>query len=160
MRSAISKFLLAAAVLLTAVGKGGTRAEDVPSGDGEARLLAVDGTVMLHPHNRPEGEFSAAEADESLEDGDGVRTGADGTAEVSLDGQSLIEVGPDSYFIAKSLAPERTLFQLSFGHLIAKTLADDLAGILNGELDCAISIPVGTHFQSSFPNPLCVILID
>jgi hypothetical protein len=47
-----------------------------------------------------------------------------------------------------------------FGNGIPKTLANNLAGILNRELNFAILIPVGIDLESSFTNPLGVIFIN
>lgn len=46
------------------------------------------------------------------------------------------------------------------GNRIAKALADNLAGILDGEGDAKIFIPVGVNFQPPLANPLGVILVD
>ena len=56
----------------------------------EARLTRVDGAVYVHTADQAEGEFVKAEAGMPLEDGDLVRTGSDGSAEVTLDGESEI----------------------------------------------------------------------
>lgn len=99
------------------------RADDDKTGAAEpleARITRMDGTVYVHLHDHPEGEFIPAETGTSLEEGDHVRTGSDGTAELSLDGDSLIEVSPDSDFTVASLAPEHASFQLGWGRLMAK----------------------------------------
>lgn len=44
------------------------------------------------------------------------------------------------------------------GHRVAKRLSDQLAGILNGEGDLQVLVPVGAYRQSSFPDPSRVIL--
>jgi len=46
------------------------------------------------------------------------------------------------------------------GYWIAVALANDLAGVLDGEFDSKLLVPVGVNFQFSFPNPFCVIFID
>lgn len=46
------------------------------------------------------------------------------------------------------------------GNRIAKALADDLAGILDGESDAEIFIPVGIDLQPPLTNPFGVILVN
>ena len=47
-----------------------------------------------------------------------------------------------------------------FRDRVTITFTYDLARILNRELDFQVPVPVGTDFQSSFPDPFCVVLID
>ena len=47
-----------------------------------------------------------------------------------------------------------------FGHWIAEALANQLAGVLNRELDLEVLVPVRINFQFSFPDPLGIILND
>jgi hypothetical protein len=46
------------------------------------------------------------------------------------------------------------------GHRVAEGLANQLAGVLNGELDLAILVPIGTRFQFALADPLGVVLND
>ena len=46
------------------------------------------------------------------------------------------------------------------GHRVAEGLANQLAGVLNGELDLAILVPLGTRFQFALADPLGVVLND
>ncbi len=46
------------------------------------------------------------------------------------------------------------------GYGIAEALANDLAGVLDGEFDTQVLVPVGVDFQFSFTDPFCVIFID
>jgi hypothetical protein len=46
------------------------------------------------------------------------------------------------------------------GDFVALAFTDNLAGILNGELDFTVLVPVGIDLQPSFPDPLCVVGID
>ena len=46
------------------------------------------------------------------------------------------------------------------GNRIAVAFAHDLAGILNGELDFQILIPVGVDLQFAFTDPLGIIFVD
>ncbi len=47
-----------------------------------------------------------------------------------------------------------------FGNGVAVAFADDLAGILDGELDLEILVPVGIDLELSFPDPLCIIFVN
>ncbi len=47
-----------------------------------------------------------------------------------------------------------------FGNGIAKTLPNDLTGILNREFDLQVLVPVGVDFEFAFTDPLGIILID
>jgi hypothetical protein len=112
--------LLAAALLAQPLRAEEPGPEPASSGDREARLTRVEGAVYVRFSSHPEGEFLAAEQDMPLEAGDLVRTGTDGGAEVSFDGDSIIELGPDSDFIVASLDPQETEFHLAIGSLVAK----------------------------------------
>jgi hypothetical protein len=47
-----------------------------------------------------------------------------------------------------------------FGNGVSKAFANDLAGILNRELDFQILVPVGIDLEFAFADPLGIILID
>jgi hypothetical protein len=47
-----------------------------------------------------------------------------------------------------------------FGHWVTKGFAHQLAGILNGELDLAVLVPIGIDLQFAFADPLGVVLND
>jgi len=47
-----------------------------------------------------------------------------------------------------------------FGHGVAKGLANELAGILHGELYLSVFVPVGADLELTFPDPLRVVLDD
>jgi hypothetical protein len=46
------------------------------------------------------------------------------------------------------------------GNGFTKTFANDLAGILNSELDLKVFVPVRVYLQTSFTNPFGVILVN
>ena len=46
------------------------------------------------------------------------------------------------------------------GDLLAIAFADDLAGILDGKFDLQVLVPIGTDLETTFANPLGVILVD
>lgn len=90
------------------------------SEDREARLTRVEGTVYVHTSRQKEGEFIKAEVGMPLEAGDFVRSGTDGSAEVALEGESVIQLGVNSDFTVNALASRETEFHLGLGSLIAK----------------------------------------
>ncbi|MBI5243348.1 MAG: FecR domain-containing protein [Elusimicrobia bacterium] len=94
----------------------------------EARLTRLEGSVYVHTSAQAEEEFIPAEEDMPLEAGDLIRTGSGSAAEVALDGDSIIEVGPDSDFIVNSLAKSESEFHLGIGSLAAK-----LKSLLGGQ---------------------------
>jgi hypothetical protein len=47
-----------------------------------------------------------------------------------------------------------------FCHRIAKALADDLAGILNGELDLEVFVPFGIDLELALADPLGIIFVN
>jgi hypothetical protein len=47
-----------------------------------------------------------------------------------------------------------------FGNGIAKALADDLAGILDGELDLEVLVPVGIDLELALTDPLGIVFVN
>jgi hypothetical protein len=47
-----------------------------------------------------------------------------------------------------------------FGNRIPVAFTDDLAGILDGEFDLQVFVPVGTDLQFAFADPLGIVFID
>lgn len=45
------------------------------------------------------------------------------------------------------------------GNLIAESFPDDLAGVLNCELDFALLVPVGVDLEAAFSDPFSVITV-
>jgi len=88
--------------------------------DRDARLTFLSGAVYLHTSKQAEGEFVEAEKDFPLAAGDIVRTGTDGSAELSIDGGSVIELSANSDFIVNSLNPAGAEFHLGIGRMLAK----------------------------------------
>jgi hypothetical protein len=46
------------------------------------------------------------------------------------------------------------------GNRVSITLAYDLAGILNGEFNFQVFVPIGIDLESAFPDPSGIVLID
>jgi threonine dehydrogenase-like Zn-dependent dehydrogenase len=47
-----------------------------------------------------------------------------------------------------------------FGNGVSKTFSDDLTGILDGELNFQILVPIRVDFEFTFTNPFSVVFID
>jgi len=109
--------ILAAAVAACVLA-GPAHAQDAAAGRWDARLTAVTGDVVVHPADG--GEEVAGEADMPLEEGDRVTTSAGSTAELSLDGRSLISLAENSDFKLENTRKDASIFSLSLGSLLAK----------------------------------------
>src|SRR5574341_16789 len=73
----------------------------VEAGPRTASLVSVEGAVEIQPAG--ETEFSAASAGTPLNPGDSIRTGADGTATIDLDGTTTVVVSENSTFTLDTL---------------------------------------------------------
>ena len=107
-----------AAAFAVCVLAGAARGQDSGSDHWDARLTAVTGEVVVHPAGG--GDEVAGAADMPLEEGDRVTTSADSTAEISLDGQSLISLRENSDFLLENTQKSASVFSLSLGSLLAK----------------------------------------
>ena len=83
----------------------------------DARLTAVNGEVSVAPSG---GEAATAEVGLPIEDGDRVTTGAGASAEITLDGESLITLGENADFTMHTSAKKASEFELALGSLLAK----------------------------------------
>ena len=90
------------------------------SGRIEARLTAAQGPVYVHLADDPEGEYRQAQTDAPLDEGDVVRTGEGASAEVALDGGSVVSIDQNTDFIVRSLDKSDARFTLGIGSIIAK----------------------------------------
>ena len=99
---------------------GDQAAQEADNTDLEARLTAVEGPVYVHLADQPEEQYTAASVDMPVSAGDEIRTGEKGSAELTLEGHTLIQLQPHTDFVVNSLAPEATEFHLGLGSLIAK----------------------------------------
>jgi hypothetical protein len=107
------------AAAAAAAGEGEAQADQAPD-DSDARLTSVEGPVYLRLADQPEDAFIPAEADMSISSGDEIRTGDKASAELTLEGQTVVHLGPNSDFVVTSLEPKRTEFFLGLGSLVAK----------------------------------------
>lgn len=107
---------LAAATALLAWAAPAYPAED----SWDARLTSVEGKVTVQPAGLGADEAVPGKADMPLDAGDRVVTGSNGRAEIALDPERIIELGPGSECNVESVAHQDTLFRLAKGYLAAK----------------------------------------
>jgi hypothetical protein len=108
------KLLLAAALISLATAAPA----DDSSDHWDARVTAVSGKVVVHPADGS--ADSDAKAGMPLEEGDRVTTLAGASADLSLDGGSLISLSENSDFKLEKTAKDESVFSLAFGSLLAK----------------------------------------
>ena len=111
--------ILACAVFLAGLAAAApARAQDGGSDHWDARITNVTGTVVVHP---ADGSTEVdADADMPLEQGDRVVTSAGATAEIALDGGSLMTLSENSDFTLENTQKSASIFSLSLGSLLAK----------------------------------------
>ena len=75
---------------------------------------------------------------------------------------AAIIVGPVGDHINKVFFTDHRFDHISqvFGNGVAKRLAYDLTGVLNGEFYLEVLVPVGIDLEPSFPDPFCIVFID
>jgi len=110
----------------------------------DARLTRIEGEVIVYTADDPDG--IPAEKDMPLEPGDRIGTGSDGTAEVALDPDSVIEVGPGSELKIESTKKSDSVFGLNFGLLKAKIKLLMMRDKLRVRTPTSVSAVRGTEF--------------
>ncbi|MBI5622829.1 MAG: FecR domain-containing protein [Elusimicrobia bacterium] len=106
----------------------------------EARLTEVKGSVTIFvPGGDPEG--LAAEKDMPLEEGDRLKTGADGYAEAAFEGESVVVLKANSQLTVNATRKAGSELHLGFGSLLAKI------GSLLG----------GSGFRVRTPTAVCAV---
>ncbi len=100
--------------LFAAIG----RAEAGNDGRWDARLTAVSGEVRVIAAD--DGGPALAEAGLPLDEGDRIQVGDGGSAEIALDGTSVMSLGPGADFTLTALSKAKAQFALAFGLLLAK----------------------------------------
>jgi hypothetical protein len=113
--------------------------------DLQARVTRLKGTVYLHLEGRPDDEFIKAELNAPLESGDMVRTGTDGSAELTVDGHTVVQVSPNSDFVVDSLDPEETVFHVGVGKISVMT--DTLPPDRHMEFETPLAVAVAGASQ-------------
>jgi len=133
--------VLPAALLFFAFAGSPAAAEDF-----DARLASFSGTVDVQASGETDA-WREAEAGMPLSAGDKVRTGADSSAEITLDGSGIIRLGESSEVTASSLKTSSSSFFLSMGSLVSK-----IKGLLKKEARLQVRTPTavaavrGTEF--------------
>jgi hypothetical protein len=110
--------LLLAAALALPPFAAPAAAQDSPSDHWDARITAVTGEPVVRPADGS-GE-AVAQAGMPLEEGDRIVTPAGSTAELALDGGSLIALSENSDFTLEKTARNNSVFSLALGSLLAK----------------------------------------
>jgi hypothetical protein len=114
----------------------------------DARITAVSGEVTVYPADGASDPAAGAEGT-LLAEGDRVVVSSDSSAEISLDGSSLITLNAGSDFTLTTLSRAEAKLTLAFGSLIAKIqhLGDDH---LQVETPAAVAAVRGTEFGVDF----------
>jgi hypothetical protein len=114
----------------------------------DARITAVSGEVTVYPAEGAS-DPAAAEQGTLLAEGDRVVVSSDSTAEISLDGTSVIELAENSDFTLTALSRAQAKLTLAFGSLIAKIqhLGTDQ---LQVETPASVAAVRGTEFGVDF----------
>lgn len=87
----------------------------------DARITDFQGSVKVITPDEPDGV--APSQDLPLEAGDRIVTGANGRVEIGVEGESVVELGPNTDFTADSLDRKTPVFGLGLGTLIGKIKA-------------------------------------
>lgn len=139
--------LAAAGAALSAPPAKAGAPDEAPSASIEAQITEVHGKVTVYLHDHQDDEGIAAKEGTPLEEGDRVVTGPDGEAEIGLDADSLIALGPRSAFTLTSLERRDSRFGLSAGSLFSKIRAlFKSGGGLRVETPTAVAAVRGTEF--------------
>lgn len=101
-----------------------------------------DVTVVL----AGEAEEIAASKGMPLQNGDRIKTGADSSAEISFEGNSVILLRSHSDFTLQSLSQKETVFRLALGSILAKIQSLAGMGSLSVHTPTAIAAVRGTEF--------------
>lgn len=139
-----ARTFLAAALSSAAFAQSAPAAAPSPAPNYDARLTAVSGEVTVYTADAPT-QPAAASVGMPLDEGDRVVVAAGGSAEVSLDGTSLLELGENADFTLTSLSRARAELSLALGSLLAKIqkLGDDR---LQVRTPAAVAAVRGTEF--------------
>lgn len=147
-------FCAAAALAFSPYGLASAQEEGSEPVDAviDGRLTEIEGEVLLFPHADPQTGLEA-EVGAPLEEGDRIRTGLDSRAEIGLDGEHVIELGPRSEFVLARLDRKEPVFTLGLGSLLAK-LRSSLFGSAGGRAEIrtptAVAAVRGTEFAVEY----------
>ncbi|MFA6092584.1 MAG: FecR domain-containing protein [Elusimicrobiota bacterium] len=110
----------------------------------DARLTQVEGEVTVYSQDEKDGLPGQTEM--PLESGDRIVIGANSRAELALDDQSIVELGPRSTFTLESLREDETRFFLELGSLSAKIRSLLSGRVLRVRTPTAVAAVRGTEF--------------
>ena len=88
----------------------------------DTRITHVDGSATVTLHDHPDAPVAAAEG-APLASGDRILTGKDGRVELGIDGNSAVELGPNTDFTVTSADRKAASFSLAVGSFFAKIKA-------------------------------------
>ena len=110
---------LLTAAFAVCLALGPAAAQDAPAGDHwDARITAVTGEVVVYPAGG--GDEVSGDVDMPLEAGDRVVTSAGATAEISLDGGSLLSLRESTDFTLENTQKSASIFSVALGSIMAK----------------------------------------
>ncbi|HAH07808.1 MAG TPA: hypothetical protein DCM05_15010 [Elusimicrobia bacterium] len=116
----------------------------------DARITRFEGAVTVFTSEEPKG--IAPEEDMPVDRGDRIVTGKDGTIELALESESLIEIGPDSDFKLEDLDKKSSWFQLTLGSMKAKLKALMKGSRMRVRSSGATASVRGTEFAMEVPE--------
>lgn len=105
-------------LFLLAADEGAPAAPPAADSLVDARLSSVKGKVLVFERTTPQG--MPAVVGLPLEDGDRITVGPDSSAEISIDGESVIRLDQKTDFTLSSARRSGTIFHLSVGSFLAK----------------------------------------
>lgn len=138
----MTPFLIALSLLTPSYGAAEEKGEDY-----DAQLTKIEGSVEVR--DKAEAEYHAAEEGLPLEVGDTIRTGADGRAEVGLDGDSVVMLQENTRFTIGSTRRSNAFMSLSLGTLLAKFSSLGKADRFRIKTFTAVAAIRGTEFGVS-----------
>jgi hypothetical protein len=150
MKSGFSLFVLSVVCLSGAGASAQSSAAPAPAW--RARLTKVSGDVQIRAAGGP--SFSAAKAGRKLAEGDEVRTGRGGVAELALDGDAVLQLKPRSDFTLSKTDKSSSFVTLALGTVLAKLhrLASNRA--FEVRTPTAVAAVRGTEFGVSVERSL------
>jgi hypothetical protein len=86
----------------------------------DARIVGVFGSVFMRLAGRPFDEFVAVSSGTPLADGDEIRAGTDGTADISFEGKTLVSISSKTELSVTSLQRAGTELNVLIGSISAK----------------------------------------
>lgn len=121
-----------------------THEEPILADEWDAQVTNANGDVTVIFSG--ESEEAAASKAMPLQAGDRIKTGADSSAEISFEGNSIVALRSNSDFTLQSLGRKETVFRLALGSFLAKIQSLAGTGTLSVHTPTAIAAVRGTEF--------------